>query len=579
MTLSRKWLVALIVIPLIALAGWAVLRGYAGWKAEKALARAREFLKQGRSGEAMISLQTSLLANPKNPAALRVMAEALEQGGSELALSYRRRVVEAAPHDSQGLIDLAICALRFSHPAIASGALEQLPESDRHRADYLDAHAMLLASAGDADGARKCYEEVVLRFPQTRFAKTAELNLAQFWIDDPTSEDPKRAVALLEELASDPNVGLEALRLLVRRSMQHEDAEGAFAYSYRMLGMQGTRIEDDIRVLDLMKTLGCPLYGTMLVWMEASGDGDANRIGSVAKWMLDREGPEEAMKFLNRFPKEKLQVKPLPIVLAECYQRMNDWPALQGLLAGQDWGAFNAQRNAMLSTAYRNQKNDRLAALSWKSAMLAAHDRPGALGSLARLAISEKRTDDAVEALWNIPMSDPEYGAAQKRLFIYYRERNDAPGLLRLVERTLNERPNDPAVKMTVGTLLLVTGNQPQRALKLVREVYQANPKPVRTAAVYAYGVYLENPCAQTAAEAARILDARSAEDKAADDCLPYYGLILTACGRYAEAQDCFRKMSRKLLFAEMAEKIKEAQEKCAANGAGQSGTTNGTHP
>jgi tetratricopeptide (TPR) repeat protein len=248
--------------------------------------------------------------------------------------------------------------------------------------------------------------------------------------------------------------------------------------------------------------------------------------------------------------------------MADCYSRLRNWDAMRTLLSKQNWGDLNPQRDALLSTAYRQEAQNDLARAKWQTALASAQSQPGALASLARLAFSENRLDDALDALWRIPFGDPDYGRAQKDLFIYYGQKKDAANLLRLLKGTLAQKPNDPSVKLSVATLLLVRDSEPDLAARLAREVYQADPKPVRHAAVYAYSIYQQNPTGETAARAAAILDALSPQDKANDDCLVYYGLILAGGKRYDEARACFNKMDRSKLFPEMAQKVEDAESK-----------------
>jgi len=560
MNISRKKILGAVIIVLMTACIWKGAAFYGHWKAERSLERAREYLKEGRLNEAVINIQISIQKNAKNPAAWKLLAETFESTGSAEALQCRRKVVELLPDDPKAKIEFARCSLIFNQLAAARAMLAQITESGGNRPDFLEMQAMLSSASGDIAGAAELFGRLMREFPGTTFAKNAQLNLSKIWLLNGLSGAPEQAANSLEDLIDDPQYGGDALRLLIRRSLKTKDSAAAFHFSCLLTKSPNARMDDHLLMLDLMQYLKCPLYYAALDWMERSVEKSPASTANLAEWVMNRQGPQAAIDWLNHLPPAFLQAKPLPIVLADCYSRLKDWSAVQSLLSNQNWGPFNPQRNAFLSTAYRNVRQGDLAGAMWDTAVSSAQRHPGSLESLARLAFSENRPDDAVGALWKITTADPAYAKTQQQLFVYYRQRNDSANLLRLLKRTLEERPNDPSVKLSVATLLLVRNSQPDLAARLAKEVYQADPKPVRHAAVYAFSIYRENPSEKTATKAAAILDALSQQEKSSDDCLVYYGLILAGCNRFDEARDCFRKMNRNSLFPEMLQQVHEAE-------------------
>ena len=561
MTFAKKTILATVLVVIVGVGGWKAIGAYSAWKSEQSLARARQYARSGQTEQAMINLQMSLRDRPHNPEAWKLCAEILEAGGSKEALACRVKVTELLPRDPGAKIECARSALSFNQLAIAQNMVDRVPEDAHNRPEYLEIQAMLASASGHLDTASNSFERLTRDFPGTPYAKNALLNLSKMWLLNDVPGASEQAANRLEELANDPQYGSEARRLLVRRSLKKKDAAAALDFSYWVTETPGARLDDYVLMLDLMRYADCPLYPTALDWVKDVARKNPATAAALAEWIMKHEGPKAAVDWLHRLPRNLQEAKPVPIVLADAYERMKDWSSLQSLLSKQNWGAFNSQKNAFLATAYREDQQLDLARAKWDAAVSAGRSQPGVLNSLAHLAASENRTGDAIDALWKIPPGDLTYAGAQRQLYVYYRDRKDAANLLRLLQRTLEEHPNDPSVKLSVATLLLVRDADVHRAARLAREVYEADPQPLRHAAVYAYSVLRESPSEKAAASAAAILDARSPEERSSDDCLVYYGLILARCHRADEARLCFQKMDRKLLFPEMLEKVHQAEE------------------
>ena len=561
----KSRVVILLVAAALVFGVWKITKTYSVWKARRSLDLARAYFKQGRLTEATLSVRASLQAKKNNPEAYRTMAEMMEAMNSAEAIPYRKAVAEQCPSDPQAALDLARCALRFNRPEIARQMLPRLQGKGNDTPGLLEIRAKIIEISGDQKGAVEAYGKLWRLSPGSDAGKNAMLYLARIRLSGGPRDETDAALAHLRELADDPEFGAGACRLMMRAALQKSDPATAFRISCDLLKRPSSTIDDRLQHLDLMQILHCPLESSALEWLECSVENNPSMTAKTAEWVADHKGPRAALSWLERLPPDRLLMKPVPIVMADCYSRLKDWGAIEKLLAGQNWGRLEAQRSAMLAGAYRNTGQGNLADSTWKTAIDKARTQPGFLASLARLAVSENRADDAMEALWNIQRSDPGYDAAQRQLFAYYRAKNDSARLLRLSERTLAEHPENLSLKLSVATLLLVRDWQLSRATSLAREVYLADKNPVLPAAVYAFCLYRENPSKKTAEQAAALLDARSAGDKSNDDCLVYYGLILTACGRYDEARACFQKMNRTLLFPETLEKVKAAEAKIAA--------------
>ena len=553
-----KWILIAILIGGIGLACWRGPRRYERWRSEESLKLARNFCRQGQWNRAMRTVESSLCFDPNNLRALQIAAEVLDITGSPQALQCRQRIAGLTPRDSASQIALAATALRFNRLPVAIRALAAVPADEQKRLDFLEMEGIVNSALGQPSKAARAFAEIVRLAPTGRAAKSARVNLAQIWLLSRIPGEPENAMKTLDELAGDPEFDAPSLRAISQWDLQKNDVTKALCDAYRLAQSPNSNFEDRLRMLDILTLAECPLVDSALRWLQISAVGDAARTAKLAEWMIERRGPESALKWWEGLTAGELAKMPVPVVLADCRLMLKHWTKAESLLSNQNWGSLEPQRNALLSSAYAGVDAN-LERLSWESAVATAHGQKQVLASLARFALAKHRTEEAIALLWQIPDTDPEYTWARRTLFIHFRQENDLKNLLRLQEDALAHYPMDASTKRSIAVLLLIAGTDPLRASRLAREIYKSAPGSIANAAVYAYSLH----CNGDSRKAAAILDPHPFAEKMRDDCLPYYALILAACDRKAEARDCFGKINRNLLFSQMKERLAEAEARC----------------
>ena len=118
--------------------------------------------------------------------------------------------------------------------------------------------------------------------------------------------------------------------------------------------------------------------------------------------------------------------------------------------------------------------------------------------------------------------------------------------MLRMMELILKENPSDLAAKYNVAGLLMVTERQIERATRLAKELYEADPRSLTYAALHAYQ---DSSCRGHLEEGAKILDSREDLNQLGNDGSAYYALILSACGRNDEARRFAAAIDRQEFF------------------------------
>ena len=561
-----------IIICLVAgglgISGWLGICSYDHYQTVKSIEMARHLRQQGRWDRALLVLDASLYFDSCNIEALRLAAEILDDHNPAQALQVRQRIAVLNPEDAASQISLAAIALKVNRLPVAIRALDAVPKSEQQRLDFLELEGIVSSAMGQPAKAAASFAGILRLAPNGREAKAARVNLAQLWLNSRVPGSPKDAMHYLSELADDREFGALALRVLSQWHLQQNNLTEALRDVYRLVHAGGATMDDQIRMLDIFTLAECPLTETALCWLEVSVRGNPAKTARLAEWLIDRRGPECALRWLESLPPVERDSMPVPVVLADCRIMLKDWEKAQMALSIQNWGAFESQRNAMLALASADRNSDQ-ARLAWKTAVTGASRQKGALASLARLALSEGRTEEAVVLLWRVPDTDGEYAWARQILFMHYRRQNDLKALLRLQEEALAHYPNDATTKRSIAALLLIVGEDSPRAMRFAREVYQADPASIANAAVYAYSIQSSGDSFKAAA----LLDSRTVAEKMSNDCLPYYTLILAACGRKTEARDCLKRIDRSLLFPQMTERLAEAERACSLENPGNAGT------
>jgi len=434
----------------------------------------------------------------------------------------------------------------------AAFSLATVPKSGRTRPEFLDIEARLYSASGNAAAAANDYSKIVTGEPQAPGSKTARVNLAQILMNSQVPTEYDKAARLLDGLDNDPQYGGSVTRIMAQKALQSGDVDGALRLAWKLGAAPNTPFSDRLLQLDIMLIGNSPLAESAIVSLEKSVSGNPANATTLARWLLIRKGAARAVAWMESLPENERSAPPLPMVQAECYSALKNWMALKTLLEGKNWGKFDVQREVYLAGAYRALHQNELAALSWQGALRDAKNHQGMPARLARAAVAEGRTDDAMEALWNVPANDPDHDWARGQLFASYRQRNDSANLIRLMSEALDLRPDNIGAKRSLASLLLITGRDKTRAMRLAWEVYERDSQSMQNVVLYAYSIYIKGDPARAAA----LIDAQSPEEKSSAECLPYYGVILAACGRDGEAQKCFANMDRKTLFPEMAVKI-----------------------
>ncbi|MGA7214057.1 MAG: tetratricopeptide repeat protein [Terrimicrobiaceae bacterium] len=520
---------------------------YQDWQAARAVRLAKSFLAAGDPRSAALSLQTALRHRPDNLEAHTVAATLFEVSGSPEALVHRRRLMELQPGRVEPKLEFARLALRLKNPEEAEKALNAIEGPDHKSSEFLTLQAELFLSSGRADKAVGNYQEALALHPAD---KEAGVKLAILELQMRPEQQRASAREVLESLASDGEFGLIVLRALARDAFARQDLPAALEWSKRASELPSAQFSDQMLRLQSLFSARSPDYESYLAELERRALEDPRLAFELGKWELAALGPLKASAWLESTPKSMKDAPLIGVLMADCYSALNRWEDLESLVRWANWREIESLRLGFLARAQTKQDNIQKSERTWQLALAAAGRQPAQLAPLLAMARSDKRDDR--EVLWLIAEKNPRQLWARQELYeTYWKERN-ADQMLRMMELILKENPSDLAAKYNVAGLLMVTERQIERATRLAKELYEADPRSLTYAALHAYGLKLQG----APQEGAKILDSREDLNQLGNDGSAYYALILSACGRNDEARRFAAAIDRQELLPELREAL-----------------------
>lgn len=512
------WLAAAIVVT-GAITGFFF---YNPWRLDSLQRAASAALERGDYSEASLKARRALQVDPNYVPACLTMAVIAEHDRQPDAVTWRERVLHLSGDSADSLLAFASSALSFGKTASAKAALERVAVADRQREDYLVVSGAIALNGGDFAEAAKAYENARRINPENPAYRLA-LGRAQSASDDYLTREAGRH--LLADLATNPALGMVALRSLIANHETHEEFEAALRESGRLVAMPAHDFSDEVLRLHFLQVTGDETFGPVLSEVQRKAEGNPNHAGSLLLWMSRAGLASEALDWaLNRAPKvgKSPEVRP---ALAGCYLTLGDWPALLVSTQSGTWKLVEYVRHAYRARAFREQGEKAFARNEWTLAINAAARQADALSWLAQMASEWKWADESEQSLWALLEQSPGNQRAIETLSLRYLEKHDTPGLRRIAVHQVKSDPADEDAQNNLAIASLLLGVESDRAMRIAKELYGKHPENAAYASTYAFALH----CATRTAEGLRVLESlppKRLEDPAI---ATYYGILLAA--------------------------------------------------
>ena len=516
------------VVVGLAVAGGLARPYYRLYKERHSLAQAQTFLAGGDYRNALLSARQTLLINPNNVPACRVMAELAELSHSPAVLDWQRRVVQNEP-TIENKLALAAAGLRYqSLPfPITSQILDELSGSATNLAKYQMVAANLALGASRLAEAETHFEIAATLEPTNQIY---QLNLAIIRLSARDEAKAATARGVLEQFRKHADLALPALRALVVDRLAHQDAAAAKAYSTELLARPQTTLADHLQHLGILQQLHSLELAAGLAAVQRQTN--AAGVAEVSAWMQANGLVAENIQWLTNLPSSLQAQSSVRLALANAYLQKEDWQTLRDFASKGNWEEMEFLRLALAARAWSQLGVAQVADSNWGAAVSETGNRYGAMTMLLGLAQRWEWKLEVEDLLERIVQKFPQERWAQHTLEQLYLANGNTPELHQLYVKLISFFPEDAGVKNNLAaTSLLLKTNLPQ-AYKWAAEVYAGRTNDVIVVSTYAYALHLQGRTRDGLA-ALQKLEARRLEEP---DVALYYGFLLVASGATNEA-------------------------------------------
>ncbi len=526
----KKLLIVVAAILLLFGGGWLSRPIYKNYKEKRFVAQAQSSAQKADGATAALFARQALQLNPTNPVSTRIMAELADNSNSPQVLVWRQRIVELEP-TLENKIALGKASLRyekFPH-SIAEKMVRELAETGKTNSVYQSLAAELALKRGDFPQAELHFKEVLKLTPTN---ESAQVNLAVLQLESPDASTAAAARATLEKMQSSRDFGLRASRALVENHLRRSELDAAEIASKKLLADAGSLFIDRLVHLTILRRKQSPEFEPYLVSVEKDAANNAENVYKLVSWMNLNQLSDAALTWIKSLPADLQKQQPVPVAEADCYARKKDWSALENFLSAQKWGDRDFIRAAMLSRAFKEQRQSLAADVQWQKAIRLASEKLETLWLLVSIAEDWRGVEQREAALWAILEKFPRDESVSQMLAQSYYSRGNTRGLQKLYSR-LAENGTQIGAQNNLALVSLLLGTNLEEAHRLARQVFQQEPKNASFLSTYAFSLHLQ----KKDADALKLLEQLSPRELENPSIALYYGIILVASEKQEVAQ------------------------------------------
>ena len=536
----RKFYKILLVLVVggIVLAGGAygAYKGYRAWRQARLVDQAREFLEKGEQRKALISLQRALSINNRDIDAVRMMAGLAEASRSQAALVWRHRAVELQPNSLNDRLALAQAAAMFRDFTAATNALAGVDAEGQKTSAYQNVAGGVASTMGRLAEAEQHFLTAAKLEPENPFIR---LNLSVIRLqstNEASIADARTTLTAITTTATNSNLRCRALRELIGNSIRTGDTNAAMSLADQLLKEPDATFTDRLMRLDVLGLSRNTEFLPALTEARNLATNSPATINEIVLWQMSKIPPPRTLEWIQTLPVETQTNASLALMTSDLRVAVQDWTGLASSLETQRWGDLEFIRLAFRTLALRRQNLNSAADAEWAQAIKAASAGKGQLEMLLRTVAGWRWPNEMREILGIIVGRYPGETWASSLLTQNLMSEGQTRPLLALFRQQLAANPKDPSHKNNVAMTALLLEETALKPHDLALEVYQSQPTNAAFASTYAFSLYLQ----QKHAEALQVIEKLDADQLKDPSVAGYYGLILAANGKGAEARPYF---------------------------------------
>ena len=554
--LLRKVLLFVLVMAVVAGAGWFGRKAYKKHRERSLVAEARASMEKKDFRTAWLCLQRALQINALSVPASAAMADLLETAGLPAALGWRIRTAQLEPANMKRRFEWAEAALRLRELKSADQALSGVKDAETNSAAYHKLAGALAWAAHNRPEAASHYSEA-LRLEPTN--AVIEVNLATIHLVSTNPATVQAARVALQGMAR-TNTALRtvALKDLAEEAEARKDWPDAIAYSKELRQVPSAPFRDKLGHLRLLREATNAEFGPYSVQLRNEAAKDPAEAFLYGEWCAAAEGPTNALRWLQSLPASVRTNQPVPLVVTDCQIALKDWRGILETIAKAQWGEGQYYHMALESLAQKSLGQAQAAAQAWQRALKASAHRLDRLSRLAQVTKAWGWEPEMTAVLVQTTSDFPKEKWASDALVAAYYQAGNTHAMAELIEKCYNANPSDNRLKNNLASVSLLRTSNLDRAHRFAREAYESATNNPFFASTYAYSLLLQNK----KVEAAQIVSQIKTNYLQIPSVALYYGVVKASAGHKEAAKEALRRADGAPLLPEEKEILRLAKAK-----------------
>lgn len=545
--------IVIICLALVLLNIGSLKQEYSRLRSRDFLKKAKESLEQNKISAAKISLQNAARHTPDSAEILDFYVELLSREASpELlsALAYRFHKYPTR----KNAIDLLENAINSNKGAEVLPLLQKILDSYPNDTPILRLVAILFVGLGQLSLAEQHLNQALALDPENLLLK---YDLATLHLASTDQQKISSARAYLEKLRKTPEYFLVATRSLAAH-LSLTNPPAALALYEEALSSHPADWLSRIRSFQLLCKID-PEQAARKIEEIFSHARDLSQKAELLTTLLGTFGPETVLEVSKKFDSSELMLPVIRLTLINAHWKKASYQDVVTLAKeGYDHSDRIIERAVYLNWIYSAQNELRLesdAGRTFRSMYTLASQDSDVAHFYYNLFASRQQLQTAVLFLELValdPKSHHQKGAITQ-LFNYYRELGDTKNLIRIHEAALKYLPESVAVQNNLATLLILTGKDHKRALKLAENAYNLAPNNYIAASTYAHALAVNG----RTTEALRLYDMIPL-DQYNESIKLYYANTLRLAGQLDKASEIVAELKAEHFLPEEKKLIEE---------------------
>jgi tetratricopeptide (TPR) repeat protein len=569
--IARRWVLVLLGFVLVcgAPAVWFGPRLFSDFQRHRLRGQAAGFIAAGDPQRAVICLRRVLDLDPADVEATRSLAGVADLYAPAEALLLRERLCTLAPGSQADAEAWARLALRMGKILPAAAAFELMEKIGVSDAAHFEIGGRVAQGEGRLEEAREFFLRSLALDPANEEVQVA---LAAI---DVRGSDPARQTAardILERACANPRLQTAARRALIADLVAQGKVAAALPAARNLAGSAEGNFGDKLQYLDLLRATADPTVAF-------SADLEEHRdltIGVLREKLpvkfsdylrelqdLAAQDPASAaalISYLNgcgrslyacewaaRLPRSFTTTAPVAPMFAESYRLSVAMPQLDALLAEGNWESFEYLRAAFTAYSLRRKGDRAGSSAQWAEALRLSEYRSDRIGSLTRMAGSWGWDEEWVDLLWIAANTSRRPRDTLLTLAEHYRGQRDTLKLFEVWTRLLAIDPGDVNARKHWARLSLLLKSDKLRAGTMAQQLYREQPEDPDIACTWALVQFGR----EFFPEALATLDRLPPDQLRSPLLAGFYGVMLVANGRRAEAAEFFARAREAPLLRE----------------------------